>query len=209
MADITLSGGTRAKSAITNSLPVNILVSVDSHNDTIDESVEYIQLEDMAPSPTTIAVTDNIDTSLGNPTITLSGATFTHNGVTGDYDVRVGDSVTGTGIGVSARVSSVDSPSEITLSVNSLATGTITDLVVTPPTYDVNVLAIVKNYSVSGSILSLRTRIYRSDGSANIDSDGDGSDNSSYSDYGSALHDITTQINLDTFLTAQRNARAA
>lgn len=209
MADITLTGGTRAKSAVTNALAVELLITADSHNDTTNESVEYIQLENMPPVPATISITENVDTTSGNGVLTITGATFTYNGQAGTYDLRPGDAVAGTGIGASAIVLTVDSATQITVDVNSTATGTINDLVVTPPTYDANVLAVVKNYSVSGSVLTLRVRVFRSNGMANVDSDADGADNSTFADYGTAIHDVTTQVNLDTFLAAQRNARAA
>lgn len=209
MADVTISGASRPKSTTTNDVSVPILVTADAHNDTTDTSVEYIQFENLAPVPATIEPSEDVDTTSGSAVITITGATFTYNGTAGDYDVRVGDGVAGTGIGVSARVQSIDSATQITLDTNSTATGTINDLVITPPTYDANIFAIVKNYSASGTTLSLRTRIFASDGSANIDSDGDGADNSTWANYGTAIHDVTTKINVDTFLTNQRNNRAA
>lgn len=209
MADISITGGTRPKSTTTNALTVGLLVSADSHNDTTDQSVEYIQLENMPPVPSTISITEDIATTSGNGVLTITGATFTYNGTAGDYDVRVGDAVAGTGIGASAKVASINSATQITVDVNSTASGTINDLVITPPTYDANLLALVKDYSVTGSVLSVRLRVYRSDGSTNIDSDGDGADNSTFATYGTALHDVTTQINLDTFLANQRNSRAS
>jgi hypothetical protein len=209
MADVTLTGATRPKSAITNSVSVPILVTADSHNDTTDQSVEYIQFENLPPIPATIEPSEDVATTSGNAVITITGATFTYNGTAGDYDVRVGDGVAGTGIGASAKVASVDSATQLTLDVNSTATGTINDLVITPPTFDSNMFAIVKNYTVSGSNLTLRVRVFRSDGSSNIDSNADGADNSTWADYGSAVQDVSVQLNLDTFLTNQRNNRAA
>ena len=209
MADITVPNGTRPKATTVNSLPVPLLIPAASHDDTADRSVSYISYENLAPSPATIAISQNVNTTSGTAIVTITGATFTYSGVAGTYDVRVGDAVDGTGIGDSARVLSVNSPTQLTLSVNSTATGVATDIVITPPTYDVNLLAIVKDFTQTASTLSVRVRVFRSDGTSNIDSDGDGVDESTFATYGAALIDKRIDINLDTLLANQRSARSA
>jgi len=207
MADISVANGTRPKSVQENSLAVPLLVPNPIKDDVNDRAVYYVQYENLPPVPATIEITENITTTSGNAVLTIAGATFTYNGVAGDYDVRIGDGVAGTGIGVSAKVLSINSATQITLDTNSTASGTINDLVITPPTYDANLLAVVLDSTQSKSVLSIRVRVFRSDGSTNIDSDGDGADDSTYLDYGTALVDKKVDINLDTVLTNQRNNR--
>jgi hypothetical protein len=207
MPDITLTGS-RPKAETKNVLNVNLGSVAPVHNDTTDQTVEYVTMEGVAPSPASISITENIDTTNASAVITITGATFKFGSTNGDYDVRVGDSVAGTGIGVGAKVASIDSPTQLTLDVVSTATGTINDLVITPPTYDAKLFSIVKNYTQSEGTLTVRVRVFLSDGTKNIDSNGDGADESVYTDYGNAILDRSFSVSTDTFLSNQRSARS-
>jgi ribose 5-phosphate isomerase len=50
--------------------------------------------------------------------------------------------------------------------------------------------------------------VFLSDGTKNIDSNGDGADESVYTDYGNAILDRSFSVSTDTFLSNQRSARS-
>lgn len=197
MADLNLQGY-RIKAVPQVPLNVELLSSGITHDDVNDTAVEYIQLENVAPVPATFAITTDVTTTLGNAIIT---------GDFSSYDIRPGDGVSGSNIAFGSKVAAVINETTISLDQNSTATGTINDVVITPPTYSPNVFAIAKNFSISGSTLTMRIQVQRSDGLLNNDTDGDGVDNSTYLEYPTYI-DQTIQVDLDTFLTNLRVDRS-
>ncbi len=198
MADISISGGTRPKATLTASLPVPLLVGSETPNDTNDNTVQYVMLENVAPNPSTFTAVGN--TTNGSSTISSSAAFAS---------VKVGDAVSGSGIAGGSRVTAKASDSSITLNNAATGAGTGTTLTFTPPTYDVNIFGIVKIFTVSGSQLSMNIKVYRTTGAANIDSNADGADESTYLNYGNAVTDFTITADLDTILENNRVARPA
>lgn len=196
-ADITPVAGFRPKATQTNSLAPGLLVTLtnDNTNKRFDVKVQH---EDVTPSPSSFTVA-SVATTSGNAIITKSN---------GFANVRVGDTVSGTGIGSSAVVVSKQSNSQVTLSVNSTATGSVT-VTFTPPVFDANLFIVRHTVTMQGFSLQLNVKVYASNGTVNVDSDADGADNSTVADYGDPLLDQTVPLNLDTWLTNVRVARGS
>lgn len=196
MSDLTLQGY-RTKAVPQAPLNIELVSSGTTYNDSTDTAIEYIRLEDLAPIPATISVNTDVSTTLGNSLITGSFSS---------YDIREGDGISGTGIALGSKVASVINSTTISLDQNCTASGTSTNIVITPPTYDANVFAITKDFSISGSTLSMRIKVLRSNGLLNNDFNGDGVDDSTYLDYTTYI-DQVIQVDLDQFLSSIRVAR--
>ena len=197
MPDLNLQGF-RTKAIPQIPLNVEIVSSGTTYDDTTDTTVEYIQLENLAPVPATIPVATDVSTTLGNAIITGNFA---------EYDIRPGDQVSGSGIAIGSRVAAVINTTTLSLDQNCTATATVTDVVITPPTYSPNVFAITKDFSISGSTLNMRIKVKRSDGKINNDTTGDGIDNSTHLDYPVYI-DQLIQVDLDRYLTNLRVQRS-
>lgn len=193
MSDLNLQGY-RVKAVPQAPLNINLVSSDITFDDVVDSAVEYIRLEAVAPIPATIPILTEVSTTLGNAIIT---------GNFSSYNIKPGDGVSGTNIAFGAKVASVINATTISLDQNCTGSGSSNDVIITPPTFDANLFSIVRDFTVSGSVLSMRIRVGRADGKVNNDTNSDGVDNSSHLDY-SVYVDKVVQIDLDTFLTNLR-----
>lgn len=198
MADISVSGMTRPKSAITNSLAMPLLVTL-TNNDGTDTSDVWIRRENTAPNPATFTAGANF--SSGATTLTASATN-------GFANVRVGDAVSGSGIGVGSVVTAKASSSSITVSIATTGAGTSATLTFTPPTYDASLAMIRLAITGSGSNLKITVRGLTFDGSASADANNDGVDGVTIAD-GTERFNQVLSIDLNSFLTAMRVAPSA
>lgn len=192
---IAVSGGTRPKSTTTNALTVSLLAPAGTLDDSGDNIIFYIQLEDLTPNPVsfTCASTTTTDTS-----VNISGANLTN--------VRVGDGITGTGIPGGATIATKPTATTATLSAAATATGSVT-VTITPPVLAANLIAIKAAATQSGSELTLDIKVYVADGTT---AKGTTVDTSTYADYTEvAAQRRTVVIDLDTFSTNARVAKSA
>lgn len=196
MSDLTLQGY-RTKAVPQAPLLVSLVSSGTEHNDLTDSTVEYIRLESAAPVPATIPILTDVSTTLDNAIIT---------GNFSSYDLRPGDLLEGVGISFGSKIAAVINTTTISLDQNCTITGTATDVVVTPPTFDSNLFSITKNFTMSGSTLSMRVKVLRADGRLNKDTNGDNIDDSTYLDYKTYI-DQTIQVDLDSYLSNLRISR--
>lgn len=196
MADITVTGGTRPKSATPETLAPPLLF-VHTANDSGDYLDTLVQYESLAPSPSTFTIASCATTS-SSPTVTKTGAFA--NAV-----VRPGDSVSGTGIPGGTTVTAV-TDNTLTLSANATATGTAT-LTFTPPTFNASMFLERRTFTMRGSTLIMNVKIYASDGKINRDADGNGSDDANLATAGTLVLEQNVELNLDAWLTAARRAK--
>lgn len=189
---ISIAGGTRPKSTTTNSLSVSLLAPAATLDDSGDSIIQYIQLENITPNPSTFTCAATTTT---NSSTAISGANLTN--------VRVGDGITGTGIQAETTIATKPTATTATLSQAATASGSVT-VTITPPVLDANLVAIKTDTSISGSTLTLAIKVYKADGTK---AKGLTADTSTYADYTEVVaqrRELT--IDLDEFLV---NARVA
>lgn len=179
----------RPKLTQTVSVPVSVTVLNPTESDGSDSFTQYIQLDNIQPA----AFTETCDGVNGESTLTVTST---------PHDIRVGDEVTGTGIGASATVTVV-SGNTITLDAANTETITGGTITFTPPETDAKLVGIQGNFSVSGTTLTLRLRAYAADGTT-VDGP---TDSTIIADMGAATLDQNVRINLDTFLVNSRVPR--
>lgn len=174
MADITVNGATRDKSVTTNAVPFPLLAPTATLNDTADTIEQLIQFEDVTPSPSTIVVADC--TTDGTTTLTSTNSFIT-------AGIKPGDAISGTDIAVGARVVSVATDG-LSLVMSLAATGSTGALSITftPPVFDATIAAVRTTLSANGDQFVIRVDLFTSNGSVNVDSDGDGADNATIDD---------------------------
>ena len=180
-----------ARPKLTSTIPVPVSVSVlnPTETDGTDSFVQYIQLDNLQPT----AFTETCNGVDGESTITVTST---------PHDIRIGDVVTGTGIGATAAVTGV-SGNTITLSAANTAEITAGTITFTPPETDGKLAAVQGVFSVSGTTLSLRLRVYSADGSTVTGP----TDSTVLADMGAATSDTTVRINLDSYLVNARVPR--
>jgi hypothetical protein len=190
---VAISGGTRLKATTTDSLNPSILAPTPTLDDSGDSIIQYIQLENITPNPSTFTCAATTTT---NSSTAISGANLTN--------VRVGDGITGTGIQGGTTIATKPTATTATLSQAATASGSVT-VTITPPVLDANLIAIKTTMSQSGSELSFAISVYKADGTT---AKGTTVDTSTYADYTEvAAQRRTVTIDLDTFLTNARVAR--
>ena len=194
MADLNLQGY-RVKAIPQAPLNVELISSGVDYDDTLDTAVEYIRLENVAPIPATIAIPGDVTTTLGNSIITGSFSS---------YDLRVGDGIAGTNIAFGSKIAAITNSTTVVLDQN--CTNTVNDIVVTPPTFNSNIFALTKNFTMSGSVLTMKVKVMRATGKESNDVNADGQDDSTYLEYLTYI-DQVIQIDLDTYLTNLRVSR--
>jgi hypothetical protein len=180
---------TRPKLVQTVTVPVSVSVLNPTETDGTDSFVQYIQLDNLQPA----TFTETCNGVIGESTITVTST---------PHDIRIGDVVTGTGIGVAAAVTGV-SGNTITLSAANTATITGGTITFTPPETDAKLAAIQGVFSVSGTTLSLRLRVYTATGSTVTGP----TDSTVVDDMGAATSDTTIRVNLDSYLANARIPR--
>lgn len=180
-----------ARPKLTSTIPVPVSVSVlnPTETDGTDSFVQYIQLDNLQPT----AFTETCNGVDGESTITVTST---------PHDIRIGDVVTGTGIGATAAVTGV-SGNTITLSAANTAEITAGTITFTPPETDAKLAAVQGVFSVSGTTLSLRLRVYSANGSTVTGP----TDSTVLADMGAATSDTTVRINLDSYLVNARVPR--
>lgn len=151
---INLDNLTRPKATTTDTVTAALTVASAVEVDSTEES-HFIPIRLGATDPSSFTVS-SVATTNGSATLTTTGNGFAN--------VKVGDSLSGTGIAGGATVSAKASNTSLTMSANATATGSIT-LTVDPPSGTPTVLALKVVYSESGNILSFKPYLYVYDGS--------------------------------------------
>lgn len=190
---ISLAGGTRPKSTTTNALSVSLLSPAPTLDDSGDKIIQYVQLENITPSPTTFTCAATTTT---NASTSISGANLTN--------VRVGDGITGTGIPVSTTIATKPTATTATLSNAATASGSVT-VTITPPVLDANLFAITTETVQSGSTLTVTIKVYKADGTLSKGTVTDTSTYDQYTEVQAQRREFT--IDLDAFLAAARVAK--
>jgi len=194
---VSVASGTRLKSTTTNALTVSLLAPAATLDDSGDSIIQYIQLENITPNPSSFTCATTTTT---NESTSISGANLTN--------VRVGDGITGTGIPGGTTIATKPTATTATISQAATATGTPT-VTITPADLDANLLAIKIDATQSGSEVTFAIKVYQSDGTS---AKGTTTDTSVYTDSGYTevvAQRRTITIDLDTFLTAARVAKSA
>lgn len=189
MADLTVTGGTRPKQQQTSALnPPLLFVLSDNNSDQCDLKIQY---ENVTPDPVDFTVAA-VATQNTSASVVKTGAFAS---------VKPGFGVSGVGIPADTTVvSKSEDNSTLTLSAPATVTGTAT-LTFTPPVFDATMLHARVTFSMTKQMLNARLRVWKSDGVANNDGDGDGSDDSTPADYGNPIIDTVIPIDVDRFLT--------
>lgn len=194
---IGVSGGTRLKSTTTNSLTVSLLAPAPTLDDSGDSIIQYIQLENITPNPSSFTCASTTTTNLST---IISGANLTN--------VRVGDGITGTGIPGGTTIATKPNATTATLSQAATASGSVT-VTITPADLDANLLAIKTDVTQSGSEITFSIKVYQADGTS---AKGTSADTSVYTDSGYSevvAQRRTITMDLDTFLTNARVAKSS
>lgn len=190
---VSVASGTRLKATTTDVLTPSILAPAPTLDDSGDAIIQYIQLENITPSPSTFTCASTTTT---NESTTISGANLTN--------VRVGDGITGTGIPGGTTIATKPTATTATLSQAATATGSVT-VTITPPVLDANLIAIKTAMTQSGSELTFSISVYTTDGTLAQGTTADTSVYTSYTEVAAQRRTVT--IDLDTFLTNARVAR--
>lgn len=191
MPSIALSGS-RPKLAGAIALPVEILGKDPAPNNS-DKTIEYrICVSGLNPPAFTV---EDCSTTNDSPTVTTSNS-FAW--------ARVGDTVSGTGIPAETTIAAIVSDTEITLSEDATATGTVT-LTIDPPAYDATIMGLKIGLSASGANLSAEVGLYAYSGA---NSHGPNDDELPTDDESAAqIGVVGGTVNLDSFLTLARVPR--
>lgn len=203
MADLTINGGTRPKPEVDRviSLPIGLLVAT-SFNSGVCDSL--VQLETLTPNPETFVVSNCGTTVAGKITNGLS---------TAFNNVRKGDAVSGTGIDTGCVVTAItvlnSGLTELTVAPVPLSTGSGRAMTFTPPTFSPTFWWEKREFSMNGSVLKMRLRLWQSDGKLNRKADSGSGDAITIDQLGAPLFDQTFSLNTDTWLTNARVAQSA
>jgi len=192
---ISIAGGTRPKSTVTNALTISLLAPAVTFDDATDSIIQYIQWENITPDPSSFTCASTTTT---NESLNISGANLTN--------VRVGDGITGTGIPGGTTIATKPTATTATLSQAATATGSVT-VTITPPVLDANLYALKLTHTQSGQTLTVAISIWKADGSV---AKGTTTDTSTYDQYTEIVSQRRTfDIDLDAFGTAARVAQSA
>lgn len=154
-----------------------------------------VVLEDVALPTFTVS---SVTTANGSATVTASTGSFSN--------VRVGDTVSGTGIPGSTKVQTVNvAGSSMTLTAAATASGSIT-LTVNPGTIDATLYIMELEHVISGSTVTVKPTLYTFDGKNVADTTGTGDDGVTTTK-GTATTLGQSVLNIDTFLSNARKPR--
>lgn len=154
-----------------------------------------VVLEDVSLPTFTVPT---VTTANGSATITASAGSFSN--------VRVGDTITGTGIPAATKVQTVNvAGSSITLTAAATASGSVT-ITVNPGTVDATLYIMELDHVVSGSTVTVKPTLYTFDGKNVADTTGTGDDGAT-TVKGTPVALGQQILNLDTFLSNARKPR--
>ena len=189
---VSVTGGTRLKSATTNTDDWTYLVET-SDDDGNDRSDVFVRYENLTVS----AKTGDVDAANSSTTLTI---------VSGTPDPRINDVVSGTGIQVGTVVTAVDGAT-VTIDLATTQALTAETLTFTPPVTDANVWQLRLSLSSSNSNRALQVEVVQFDGTK-VGEDGSGKDSAAITD-GTTVSTQTFTVDGDQYLVNARVPRTA
>lgn len=188
---------TRPKAVTTNTINSALSVGTIQETDTATEESFFIPINLAPINPPQFTVADSTTTSGTNEVTTIDE---------GFIDVKVGDTVTGSGIQSNTTVAAKANNNSITLDKNTTTTGSKT-LTFNPPTVTPTVYALKISHNKAGSSFGLNVTLHTYDGSSE---DVEGTvDNANKTINLVSSDGQPVQINMDSILTNLRIPQTA